>query len=114
MNVNYARAYFQESSDTLPHIEFRIILENDTLENTIGRYGNGGRSGVGLRSNMKLHELITKPPFTGKWISNTRWGIKSRVNISSLDAPNAPNRRAHTVNVIKEDLSVLIDLLFIF
>ena len=39
--------------------------------NTIGRYGNMGGSGVGLRSRMELHELINKPPFTRKWISTT-------------------------------------------
>ena len=39
-------------------------------------------------------------------------GMKSRVNISSLDAPNAPNRRAPTVNVVKDNFSVLVSLLF--
>ena len=41
-------------------------------------------------------------------------GIKSRLNISSLDAPNASNRRAPTVNVAEEYLSLLIAFLFMF
>ena len=71
VNVNYARAYFQYSSNALSHIEFRRRLANDLLEIPLVDRGTGG-SGVGLRSRMELHELITKPPFTGKWISNTR------------------------------------------
>ena len=42
VNANYTRAYFQDSSDALPHLEFRRRLEKELLENTIGRYGNGG------------------------------------------------------------------------
>ena len=54
-----------------------------------------------LRSRIELHELITKPPFTGNVFQIRAGGINSRVNIGSLDAPNAPNRSAPTVNVLK-------------
>ena len=69
---------------------------------------------MGLRSIMELHELILnlRSPENGFQIRAR--GIKSRVNISSLDAPNAPNRCAPTVNVVKEDFYVLIALPFIF
>ena len=63
---------FRTVSMTPPQLEFRRRLSKEILENTIGRYGNGGGSGVVLRLRMDLHEIITKPPFTGKWISNTR------------------------------------------
>ena len=72
MNANYDQAYFQENSNSLPQIEFRRRLEKKILENTIDRYGNEEGSGAGLRSRMEMHKLITKPPFTGKWIPNTR------------------------------------------
>ena len=74
VNANYSQEYFHESINYLPQIGFRRILAKEHLENTIGVYGNGGGSGVGLRSIMDLHELITKPLFTVKCISNThRW-----------------------------------------
>ena len=70
--VNCARAYFQDISNALPQLGFRRIFSKELLENTIGRYWNGWGSGVGLRSRIELHEIITKLPFTRKWISNTR------------------------------------------
>ena len=89
-------------------------MEKELLENIIGRYGNNGGSGGGLRSIIELHELITKPPFTGNGFQIRTGGTKSRVDIISLDAPNAPNIRAPTVNVANDDLSVLVYLLFMF
>ena len=61
---------------------------------------------------MELHELITKPPFAGNIFQIRAGGIKSRVNISSLDAQNAPNGRAPTLNVVKDNFYVLISLMF--
>ena len=42
VNANYDQAYFQYSSNALPELEFRRRLSKEILENTIGRYGNGG------------------------------------------------------------------------
>ena len=69
---------------------------------------------MGLSTGMEVHELITNPPFTGKWILKSAGGINSRVKIGSLDAPNYPNICAPTVNFLKEDFSVLIALMFMF
>ena len=38
--MNYAQAYFQDSNDDLPQLDFRRILEKEILGNTIGRYWN--------------------------------------------------------------------------
>ena len=67
-----------------------------------------------LRSRMELNKLITKPTFTGNGFQICASGMKSRVNIISIDTPNAPNMRAHTVNVVKKDFSVIVSLLFVF
>ena len=69
---------------------------------------------MGLRSRIELHKLITKPPFTGNGFQIRASGINSRVNINSIDSPNAPDRSAPTVNVVKEYFSVIIALLFMF
>ena len=45
-------------------------FQRSSWKTTLVDTGTGG-SGLGLRSRVELHELITKPPFTGKWISNT-------------------------------------------
>ena len=50
VNANYSRAYFQDSSNALPQLEFRIRLAKELLENTIGRYGNKG----GVRYGFKV------------------------------------------------------------
>ena len=43
VNANYDRAYFQDSSDALPQLEFRRRFTKELLENTIGRKtGTGG------------------------------------------------------------------------
>ena len=42
MNANYSWAYFKDSSDALPQLELMITLEKKPLENTIGKYDNGG------------------------------------------------------------------------
>ena len=81
-------------------------MANEILENTIGRYGNERGSGVDLRSRMELHKLITKPPFAGKWIPNTRRWHKPKGRYQQLDAQNAPKRRAPTVNVVQDLFSL--------
>ena len=48
--MNYAQAYFQDSSDALPQLDFRKILSKEILENTIGRYWNMG----GVRCGFKV------------------------------------------------------------
>ena len=75
--------------------------------------GTGG-SGVGIRSRMELHKLITKPPFTRYGFQIRASGIKSRVNNRALDATNVLNIRAPTVHFVKEILYLLIALLFMF
>ena len=42
VNANHAQSYFKDISYPPPPPELRIILEKEHLENTIGRYRNGG------------------------------------------------------------------------
>ena len=77
-------------------------------------YTGTGGSGVGLRPRMELHNLITKSPFIRKVFQICAGGINLRVNIRSLYASNSPNILAPTLNVVKEDFSVLIDFMFMF
>ena len=49
VNTNYARAYFQDSSDTLPQLEFMRRLAKELLENTMGICGSEGGGSYGFK-----------------------------------------------------------------
>ena len=71
VNAKYTRVYFQDSMP-YPRLNSGEYWKTSSWNTPLVYTGTEGGSGVGLRSRIDPHKLITKPPFTGKWVSNTR------------------------------------------